>query len=99
MSEATWDSDNTFQWRQFLTTTETGQRLLPRLVDGMPVLLDGADVNKTLVRNGEVRGWSDVVRELNLMAFPPPEPPTAPPDPYPDLDDPEKWDDSNNPKL
>lgn len=98
MSEATWSSDNVFQFRQFLTTTETGQRLLSRLMDGMPTLLDGADVNRTLVRNGEVRGWIDVVRELTAMAYPPPEP-TVKSDPYPDLDDPEKWDDSNNPKL
>lgn len=98
MIEATWSSDNVFLWRQFLTTTETGQRLLTRLVDGMPPLLDGADVNKTLVRNGEVRGFGEAIRELTIMAYPPPEP-AAKADPYPDPEDDSRWTEDNQPKL
>lgn len=55
-----------------------------------PKLLDGADVNKTLVASGEVKGFSNAIAELfSLTVEQPPE--VKPPEAYPDIDDDSKW--------
>lgn len=81
--------DDVSRWRAFLETP-TGMRLLPKLVESAPALLDGKDVNQTLVRNGELRGFQLAVRELlNLTEIP--QVLTTPTDAYPPLDDDTKW--------
>ena|SRR6185295_10256186 len=52
--------------------TDTGKRLIPKLVENAPALFDGGDTNKILIRAGEVRGFQAVVRELISLAHPPP---------------------------
>lgn len=55
-----------------------------------PKLLDGSDVNKTLVASGEVKGYSNALMELfSLTVEQPAE--VKPPTNYPDLDDDSQW--------
>lgn len=57
-----------------------------------PKLLDGTDVNKTLVASGEVKGYSNAIKELfSLTREQPAE--VQPPEAYPSLDDDSKWND------
>ena len=91
---AAWDSEDAAVWSQFLTATRAGQRLFPRLLSVAPALLDGADVNKTLVRNGELRGFQSALRELIVIQGNEPQPQRDPiSDAYPSLDDDSKWTD------
>lgn len=72
--------------------TETGKRLLPKLVEVAPPLLDGGDTNKIMIRAGEVRGFQVVVRELISLAHPPPPAPKSETE-YPPLEADEHWQD------
>ena len=72
--------------------TETGKRLLPKLVEVAPPLLDGGDTNKIMIRAGEVRGFQVVVRELIALAHPPPPQQDQQPE-YPSLTDDRNWPD------
>jgi hypothetical protein len=86
-----WSTTDESRWNHFLQST-TGQRLLPKLAESAPGLLDGADVNKTLVRNGELRGFQEALRTLLSLSHSPPLPPRSVPD-YPDLTDDSQWSD------
>jgi len=72
--------------------TATGRRLIPSLVQGMPVLLAGGEINAILIRSGEVRAFQSVIESLLLLAHP-----AAPPAPavneYPRLEDDAAWSD------
>lgn len=84
-----WSTDDVLLWRNFLDS-EVGRRLIPKLAESAPILLDGADVNKTLVRNGELRGYQDAIRTLLALSEVTPEvAPSA--DAYPPLDDDSRW--------
>ena len=72
--------------------TQTGKRLLPKLVEVAPPLLDGGDTNKIMIRAGEVRGFQVVVRELISLAHPPPPAPKSETE-YPPLEADEHWKD------
>lgn len=85
------DSDN---FAKFLDT-ETGKRLLPKLADATPMLLDRGDVNQILIRTGEVRGVQTILRELLMLAHPPAPQQSTNTD-YPPLERDELWD---GPKL
>ena len=80
------------RWANFLET-ETGKRLLPHLAESAPQLLSEGDINKILIRSGEVRGYQNVLRDLILAAHPSAkiEPSTA--TEYPPLTDDKKWND------
>lgn len=52
--------------------TETGKRLIPKLVENVPTLLDGGDTNRILIRSGEVRSFTQMVESLMNLAHPPP---------------------------
>lgn len=86
-----WTTEDIDLWRQFLTT-RTGQRLIPKLLEGVPVLLPSGDTNAIMIRSGEVRGFSEAARTLlEMTAYPPP--PQQPVDNnYPDLHDDKQWD-------
>lgn len=87
-----WTADDESHWNAFLSTT-SGQRLIPKLAESAPVLLDGGHANKTLVRNGELRGFQSAIRTLLDLSH------TAPPisnvqtTTYPSLEDDSKWND------
>jgi hypothetical protein len=77
--------------RAFLDSP-AGTRFFPQLLDGVPSLLDGADVNKSLVRMGEVRGWQEALKRIISLAYPP-EPLKPEPVMYPSLVDDSAWSD------
>lgn len=60
------------------------------LSDQVPSLLDGSDVNKTLVASGVVKGWGDSLRALLNLTVEQPAPVKAP-EAYPSLDDESAW--------
>lgn len=84
-----WTDEDIQLLRQFLKT-RTGEKFVPRLAEAAPTLLDGGHANKTLVRNGELRGYQMALREIFILAYPPPEPPKETPA-YPHLDDDSAW--------
>lgn len=78
---------------QFLQT-RTGQRLVPKVVESVPALLDGGNVNEILIRSGEVRGWQAALRTLLSLAVIEKQAPQEPVNPsYPAPDDDAAWND------
>lgn len=67
-----WSTEDIDIWRQFLKT-QTGQRLLPRMLEDIPALLPGGNTNDILVRNGEVRGFQQAASTLlgAMTTYPP----------------------------
>jgi hypothetical protein len=90
--ELSWTSDDEANWATFLTT-KTGSRLIPKLAERAPALLDGADVNMTLVRNGEFRGFQLSMSALLDLSHSQPVPQDTIATTYPDLTDDSKWGD------
>jgi hypothetical protein len=84
-----WDSENVAIFRAFLLTP-TGQRLIPKLAEGVPTLLPGGDTNAICVRSGEVRGYQDVIKTLLSLTTIPPELPKTETN-YPPLEDDAHW--------
>lgn len=87
--QLSWNSEDTNLLRQFLET-RSGSKVVAKLAESAPTLLDGGHANKTLVRCGELRGYQFALREILFLAYPPPAPPveTAA---YPDLGDDSAW--------
>jgi len=89
------DSENLAKFLE----TETGKRLIPKLVEQVPVLLDGGEINRILIRSGEVRAFNQMVESLLVLAHPP-VPQQNPVNEYPPLEDDRAWGDgqrlSNN---
>jgi|KBSSwiStaDraftv2_1062776.scaffolds.fasta_scaffold288010_2 hypothetical protein len=85
-----WNSEDESIFRQFIET-RTGAKLCPRLAELAPTLLDGAHANKTLVRNGELRGYQFALQNILFLAYPPP-PPVKETAAYPPLEDDDAWD-------
>lgn len=79
-----WTETDERHWSSFLDT-ETGKRLIPKLLEATPVLLGDGSRNAILIRNGEVRGMQIAVTTLLALshaqerlatpqlAYPPPE--------------------------
>jgi hypothetical protein len=86
-----WSSEDESKWNNFLNS-DTGRRLIPKLAEFAPALLDGAHANKTLVRNGELRGFQVALRELINLSHAQPLPPTFV-SPYPSLENDAAWED------
>lgn len=70
--------------------SDTGRRMLIRMADQIPPLLDSGHVNRILIRSGEVRGQTSLIQFFQILAHPA-APPVAPADSYPDLDRDELW--------
>lgn len=84
-----WTSDDASSLKSFLESP-TGQRAVQTLAYLAPALLDGADVNRTLVASGEVKGYSEAIQNLfALQSTRPVEPSVA--QQYPSLDDESQW--------
>ena len=85
-----WESDDAKRLADFLESS-TGQRALEIVAGMAPPLLDGSDVNKTLVASGAVKGYGEALRNLfSLLVVQPPQPKIR--DAYPSLDDEAQWD-------
>lgn len=82
-------SEDMIAWRAFLRT-QTGQRLIPKVLELAPALLSKGDTNEVLIRNGEMIGYQNFVKNLLALSNPPPElkPESAA---YPDPTDDEAW--------
>ena len=89
-----WDSNNARDLKLFLES-ETGRLAVQWLFHLGPSLLDGADVNKTLVASGEVKGYASAIQTLLGLQI---EQPKSAPQPtnYPSLDDDQAWSAESN---
>jgi len=86
-----WSSDDEARWNSFLQT-ETGRRLIPKLAERVPALLDGGDnVNKILIRSGETRGFQFAIAVMLELTHSPPLPVKSETPNYPPLDDDSQW--------
>lgn len=94
-SEIPWESSDAAALKQFFES-KSGQRALMHLSDLIPSLLDGSDVNKTLVTSGEVKGWNNALRALLNLTIEQPAPVKVP-EAYPSLDDESQWEDGQKP--
>lgn len=87
-----WDSINAGELRNFLESN-TGILTLRWLIHQSPDLLDGSDVNKSLVASGQVKGYDAAINNLfSLTKVQPAEVTLA--EAYPAIDDDSKWNDS-----
>jgi hypothetical protein len=80
-----WTSDNAAELSGFLKS-DTGVKLIELLAFLSPSLLDGADVNKTLVTSGQVKGYAEAVSQIFSLQTVRPVEARGIPDQYPDLD-------------
>jgi hypothetical protein len=88
-----WTQFDEEKWNNFLLT-ETGKRLIPKVLETTPPLLAGGDTNAILIRAGEHRGIQLAISQLISMAHSTPQVKTeVVSDSYPALDDDKKWND------
>lgn len=87
-----WDSADAAALRQLLQSDLFQKALFLISQYDAPVLLDGTDVNKTLVASGRVQGFSEAISALFRLTMEQP-PETVLPEAYPSLDDDSKWQD------
>jgi hypothetical protein len=52
--------------------TPTGQRLIPKLLEQAPPLLERGERNEILIRSGKVRGYQEVATTILALAHPAP---------------------------
>jgi hypothetical protein len=88
-----WTSTEAKELRSFLTS-DTGVKVLTLCAFESPPLFDGADVNKSLVRSGEHKGFERAIEFLTSLVHTEPEKPEVA-EAYPSLDDDTKWGDTN----
>lgn len=80
-----WDSEDVAVFLTFLKT-RTGSRLLPKLAESVPTLLEEGDSNKIAIRSGKVLGFQECIKNILQLASPQPENPRSA-DNYPPLED------------
>ena len=88
-----WTSADAATLRAFVEST-AGKKCLSLLSSACPALMDGAHVNKTLVRSGEVAGYTASVAFLLSLRTSRPEEASGVHDNYPSLDNDALWNDS-----
>jgi len=87
--ESEWLHTDSDRLAEFLETG-TGKRLIPTLVQSMPPLLAGGEINAILIRSGEVRAFQSMVESLLMLAHPAPKSGSPVVD-YPELEDDAAW--------
>lgn len=88
-SELEFTSDDNANWAAFLRT-QTGQRLLPKLVESAPRLLIGGGTNEILIASGMLLGFQQAVQALfDLQSIS--QSPQRGAEAYPDLEDNSQW--------
>ncbi len=86
-----WTSIDEEKWGKFLES-ETGRRLIPKVLESVPGLLASGDTNAILIRSGEHRGLQLAVSQLLAMSHSTPGVKTeAISDSYPSLTDDTAW--------
>jgi len=93
-TELEWTQTDREIWSRFLDTP-TGRRLIPKLLEFAPALLEKGDTNAILIRSGEIRGLQSTVTNILSMARADMEnqPPAKVIDSYPPLEDDSAWED------
>lgn len=86
-----WTTVDEQNFRTFLLT-ETGARLIPKLLENSPMLLEDGSRNRLLVRNGMSIGYQAAARNLLDLAYAPPALSKLTSE-YPDLLDDNAWQD------
>jgi hypothetical protein len=90
-----WTQFDEENWNRFLET-ETGKRVIPKLLETAPGLLPSGDTNAILIRSGEHRGLQLAISQLLAMAHSTPEVKTEIAVAYPSLTDDTAWQDGKN---
>lgn len=86
-----WTQFDEERWNSFLNT-DTGKRLIPKVLEAAPGLLASGDTNAILIRSGEHRGLQLAVTQLLAMAHASGERPAeVVSDAYPALDNDKAW--------
>lgn len=88
-----WDSEDRQALRNFLNT-RAGSRLLPKVAEELPQLMENGETNAILVRTGVVKGAQEAIKAILLLARPEPETPKETPA-YPSLTDDANWNDGS----
>lgn len=86
-----WTSEDIKSLRDFLST-QTGSRFLSKLAETVPPLFKKGDTNEVLIRNGEVSGSQDILKNIILLSRPLPTVQNQETS-YPELTDDSKWQD------
>ncbi len=94
--KAEWSSEDAKVLREFLNSS-VGLRAVQHMMAECPALLDGGDVNKTLVRNGEVKGFTRASEAFFNLTFEQPVE-VKESQQYPPLDDDKAWESEQQPK-
>jgi hypothetical protein len=91
-----WTGDDAAQLKNFLQSS-TGARLLQVLALFSPDLLDGGDVNKTLVASGQLAGYQEAINTIWRLTYEKPieEEKSPASSGYQSLDDDEAWKDDS----
>lgn len=89
---ADWTSVEAKELRTFLDSY-AGKLALEWIAHLAPALLDGADVNKTLVASGVVKGYGEALNTLFSLRASRLVPDAHSSEAYPDLDSPTAWKD------
>lgn len=88
-----WTPIDTEKWGKFLET-ETGRRLIPKVLEAVPGLLASGDTNAILIRSGEHRGLQLAVTQLLGLSHSTPDIKVETvSDSYPPLEQDDKWED------
>lgn len=85
-----WTAFDEERWAKFLDT-DTGKRLIPKLMESVPPLLEKGETNSILIRSGQVLGYQQVVQSMFALAHPAARGPEPISQEYPNLDDPRHW--------
>lgn len=87
-----WTQFDEEKWRGFLDT-ETGRRLIPKILESIPSLLTGGETNAILIRSGELRGLQLSVSRMLELSHSSPETQTQVIEAYPSPENDAAWDD------
>ncbi len=90
--ELDWTHIDAEKWDAFLRS-ETGKRLIPKMIESAPALLATGDTNSILIRTGEFRGFQTAANRLLELAHSTPPTPIAVQNEYPPLEDDAAWND------
>lgn len=85
-----WSEVDVDHWAEFLRT-QTGQRLIPKLVESAPRLLEAGELNAILIRSGSLLGFQSAAQTLLELSAMPEQQPSGVVDNFPNLEDDSKW--------
>lgn len=89
-----WSSTDAQALDTFLQS-DTGRRLLPKVAESAPMLLEAGDSNAILIRNGKFKGFQEALNEIFYLAHPAPPQQQNEKGLYPNLTDDAAWNDGN----